>query len=75
MTATRGPAGARIPTSAQNMAKAGSQLSAELGQRRARRVSPKLLAELRCLLEAYDAGTIEFPQFACDRRPHHGRAG
>jgi hypothetical protein len=37
----------------------------DLGQRRARREVDALLAELRCLVEAHDAGLIELDQFAC----------
>ena len=37
----------------------------DLGQPRARREAAALLAELRCLVEAHDAGLIELDQFAC----------
>ena len=69
MTARRGTAGAQTPAGAQNLGsvKARTRFSTndELSQRRARREEAALLAELRCLLEALDAGLIDLAQFAC----------
>ncbi len=37
----------------------------DLERRRARRIAIKLMAELRRLMAAYDAGELEFSEFAC----------